>query len=142
MINLQIVKLTIDGTGYTLAGNSFAITSVQGIVANQSTTINAAVGFNTSSYVNFYPADGTTLALGGATSFTVSSPYEINIGSSSYGGMVDFTGTMSGTGGEQFIAVNGAKVILLVVARMLSSAVSALKAAAAYSNAVPRAVFW
>jgi autotransporter-associated beta strand protein len=110
--SLQVTSITFNGTGYMISGNSLTVTSVQGITANESATITADVNYSTGSHVNFYPAAGKTLTLGGATNLNVTGFYETNIGSSSYSGTVDFTGNITGTSTGQFIAVNGAKAIV------------------------------
>lgn len=110
--SLQVASITINGTGYTLGGNGFTITSNLGITAAQSATISANVTYNTGSHVNFYPASGATLTLSGVSNFTMSSFYETNIGSSVYTGTVDFTGNITGSSAAQFVVVGGATAIV------------------------------
>ena len=110
--SLQVAAITFSGSGYTIGGNAFTITSNLGITATQSATISANVTYNTGSHVNFYPASGTTLTLSGSSAFSMSSFYETNIGTSLYTGTVDFTGNITGSSASQFIVVGGAKAIV------------------------------
>ncbi len=103
-----INSMTFNGTGYTLNGNGFTITGITAITANESATINVDLTYNSGSHINILPASGRWLTITGTTTFALTSFYEVNVGSPSFTGSVDFQGNISGDAAAQFIAVNGA----------------------------------
>lgn len=110
--SLQIASITINGTGYSLAGNAFTITGITAITANESATISANVTYNSGSHVTILAEDYKTLTLSGATNLVLTGFYEVNIGSTTHPGIVDFTGNITGDAAAQFIAVDGAVAIV------------------------------
>lgn len=107
---LQTGNITINGTGYTIGGTDFTIAATTAIIANESAIISAGITYDAFN-INIYAAAGKTLAINGVTNFD-SSGGEVNVGSSIYTGIVDFTGNITGTAASQFIAQDGARAIV------------------------------
>ncbi len=110
-VSLQASSLTFNGTGYTVNGAGFTVGNA--ITVNESATINANMTLGLgASHFTFYPLINKTLTLNGVSAFNVTGFYEVNVGSPTYKGTVDFTGNITGTATGQLIAVDEARAIV------------------------------
>lgn len=111
LVGLVVGNVGIGGNGYVFGGNGFSISGSAALDSTTSVTINAPVTF-TGFNIVIVATTGNTITFNGTTTFA-SGGGEVNIGvGGSYTGTVDFVGNVEGSAATQFIAVDGAKVIV------------------------------
>lgn len=110
--SLDFEYILINGSGYSISGTAFTLTSTTPLIAEQSATISANITYNSGGDVHIYTLPDTTLTLSGTSNFSVSAPNAVYIGSGSHNGTVDFTGNVSGNAGAQFVATSSSKAVL------------------------------
>lgn len=107
---LSLAAVSVNGTGYSLSGNSLSLSSSNPLTSNSDVTFSNNIAFTTTSNVFIRPATGTTITFNGTTSFATTGAFEVNVGLSGEAGTADFVGNVSGTAGSQFIASEGATI--------------------------------
>lgn len=110
IVGLTLAQVNVNDMGYTLGGNSMSISGTTPITAAKSVTFSNNIAFTSTTNVFLRPATSAIVTLNGTSSFASVAPFEVNVGSAGETGTVDFVGNVSGTGGNQFIAVQGATI--------------------------------
>lgn len=107
LVSLEVVGITVQGTGYAIGGNALTITSPNALSSTDSLTIDADMTFDTASNIFINPSSGATITFNGTVAFSTTNPFSTYVDS----GTADFTDAITGNAGSRFIATNGGKII-------------------------------